>query len=202
MGQTPKYMIKVDSSRLGRCLVKDEKGDERRLSSLWKESPAILVFLRHFACIACRAHATQVWAERAKYEQGGAKLAFIGNGNPDYILRFKTDLELKEAIIFTDPSLRSFSAAGFKRGFLVSHGPASIKNGIKLMNEGNSQKLPGGGSGDLWQLGGIMVVRPDGRVTYQFISEALGDFPPEKDTAQISKDEAHEALFAKDTSKP
>jgi hypothetical protein len=201
MGLTPKYMIKVDSARLGRCLVKDENGDELRLSTLWKEKAAIIVFLRHFACIACRAHAAQVWSEREKYELGGAKLAFVGNGSADYILRFKTDLGIKDATIYTDPVLRSFTAAGFKRGFFVSHGPKSVKNGIKLMSEGHSQKLPGAGAGDLWQLGGLLVVLPDGRVTYQFISEALGDFPPEKDTAHIIRDEEHEALFAKSTNK-
>jgi peroxiredoxin len=181
MAMTPTFLIQIDSARLGRCVVKDETGKEVRLGGSWTEKPAILVFLRHFACIACRAHAAQVWHEREKYEQNGAKIVFVGNGSPDYIQKFKVDLGINDAVIVTDPTLRSFWIAGFKRGFLASLGPTSIKNGIGLFAKGHSQKMPSKASGDLWQLGGVIVVRADGRVTYQYISQATGDFPPEKD---------------------
>ena len=36
-------------------------------------------------------------------------------------------------------------------------------------------------SGDWWQLGGVVVVQKDGKVNYHYISEILGDFPPESD---------------------
>jgi peroxiredoxin len=152
-----------------------------RLGELWSGTPAILVFLRHFACIACRAHAGSVWQNRQALEQNGAKIHFVGVGSSDYIKKFKEDLKIYDASVVTDPSLLSFRVAGFKRGFLATHGPRSIFNTLKLVAEGHGLKAPQEGSGDLWQLGGTLVVAPDGRVTYQFISEALGDFPPEKD---------------------
>lgn len=36
-------------------------------------------------------------------------------------------------------------------------------------------------TGDHWQLGGVIVVKTNGVIAYHYISEALGDFPPEKD---------------------
>ncbi len=185
MGLVKTSLIRIDSGFLGNCKALDEKGDAVELKTLWSAGSAILVFLRHFACVACRAHATQVWSDREKYEKGGARIHFIGNGTPSYILRFKEDLGIMDASILTDPSLESFRAAGFRKGFLASHGPRSMVNGAKLLAQGHQQKLPGGGAGSVWQLGGIIVVKPDGKVAYQYVSEALGDFPPEKDIESL-----------------
>ena len=37
------------------------------------------------------------------------------------------------------------------------------------------------GAGDFWQLGGVLVVKPDGKIAYHFISDELGDHAPETD---------------------
>jgi peroxiredoxin len=173
--------IQVDISSLGSCLVQNELGESVRLGEAWKTHPAILIFLRHFACIACRAHAGNVWKDRAKLEQNGAKIYFVGVGSATYIRKFKEDLGISEATMFSDPSLLSFRLAGFKRGFLASHSPRSVANQVKLAREGHSFGKLEKGTGDLWQLGGTLVVAPDDRVTYQYISQAQGDFPPESD---------------------
>lgn len=31
------------------------------------------------------------------------------------------------------------------------------------------------------QLGGVIAIRPDGKVIFHYMSEAIGDFPPDKD---------------------
>lgn len=173
----------VNLYELSKVAVFDEKGESVLLSSLWQKQPAILIFLRHFACIGCRSHAQEVWAQRDQYQKNGAKIYFIGNGNPYFIQRFKEDLGLENAPVYTDPSLKSFAAAGFKRGFLAALGPKSVVNGVSLLLSGARQTGYSKDSGDLWQLGGILVVRPNGTVAYQFISEALGDFPPENDVS-------------------
>jgi len=143
---------------------------------LWKSSKAVLVFLRHFACIACRAHAAQVWAHREVYEKSQTKVVFIGNGPPGFIRQFKEDLGLEGATIYTDPSLESFRHCGLKRGFFELVSYRSVANAVTLYNQGYRQ-LSTKHQGDPWQLGGIVVVTPDNRVAYHFVSEALGDFP-------------------------
>lgn len=182
-----KKIIDVLPAQLAQCKVFDQHNKSIVLSSLWDQSPAILIFLRHFGCIACRAHAKDVWNNKEKYEQTGAKIYFIGNGAPPMIQAFVEDLKIEGATIFTDPSLKSFHSAGFKRGFFKALGPKSIINGINLSKQGHKQGVYTKDQGDLWQLGGILAVKPGGKVTYQYISEATGDFPPEEDLKLISQ---------------
>ncbi|RZA07567.1 MAG: hypothetical protein EOP11_07295 [Proteobacteria bacterium] len=168
----------VDIFNLSKCIVENETGQRVEMGNLWRNQVTVFVFLRHFGCIACRAHAVQVWKEKERYEKGGAKLIFIGNGAPDYIEGFKQELGLEKAIIFTDKSLATFRFAGFKRGILKLLNPTSAINAAKLFQAGHRQKNLNA-QGDHFQLGGILVMRPDNQVGFHFVSEALGDFPEE-----------------------
>lgn len=170
--------------KLAHAKVLDEAGQEVVAGKLWQRQTAVFIFLRHFACIACRTHATQIWKDREKYQSGGAKIIFIGNGSPDFINKFREDLDLGDAAIYTDPTLECFRAVGFKRGFLAALGPQALANGIKMFAQGNSQGAYSEKAGDLWQLGGIVVIRPSGELAYYYISQALGDFPPEADVVR------------------
>ncbi len=166
------------------CEVLNEQGHKVKIASIWRDHTIVFIFLRHFGCVSCRAHAVQVWADRAKYEVNGAKIVFVGNGPPLFINFFKQDLKIEDATIYTDPSLESFRAVGFKRGFLVALGIRSIANGLRLHWHGHKQGSYTNATGDLWQLGGVVVVKPSGKVAYHYISLATGDFPPENDVAE------------------
>jgi peroxiredoxin len=177
----------VDIVRLANCALSDSTGRIVKLGQLWQKQTIVFVFLRHFACIACRAHATQVWGDREKYEKSGAKIIFIGNGQPDFIDKFKEDVGIQNAVVFTDPELTSFRAAGFRRGFLAVVQPRTLLNVLQLASEGHRQTMPSAETGSNWQLGGILVVKPNGKIAYQYISEALGDFPPESDVDAMAE---------------
>ncbi len=163
----------------------NENGQITNPKELWAEKTAVFVFLRHFACIACRAHAKQIWQQKDVFEKNGSQIYFIGNGKPHFVIQFKDELDMSDSITFTDPTLAAFNAFGFKRGFLASAGPSAIVNVIKLKLEGHSGVKYEEGMGDLWQLGGIVVVKTDGNIGYKYVSEVLGDFPPEKDYAEM-----------------
>ena len=48
----------------------------------------------------------------------GASLVLIGNGTPEFARAFREDLSLDEDIVLlVDPALRSYRAAGMRRGF-------------------------------------------------------------------------------------
>ena len=161
--------------------VFNQDGKQVKLGNIWKNQTTVFIFLRHFACVSCRTHAVQVWSERDKYQATGAQVVFIGNGSPDFIQKFREDLGLGDAPIFVDPALDSFRAAGFKRGFLAALGPSSIAAGIKMFGAGNKQGEYSRAAGDLWQLGGIVVIRPSGAIAFHHISQVLGDYPPHTD---------------------
>lgn len=176
----------ADILALSRCSVQDEAGQPFPLYDLWKNQTAILVFLRHFGCIFCRAHAKDVWNRRNDFEKNGAKIAFIGNGSPHMIAQFKIELGISEAPIYTDPTLAAFKAVGFKRGFLAAVNPRAIFNLSKAKNLGVQQGTYSKEQGDLWQLGGLIVIKPDGKVPYLYISQVAGDFAPAEDENKIA----------------
>jgi hypothetical protein len=160
------------------AVVFDASGAHVPISKFWSERTAVLVFLRHFGCIACRSHAQDVWENRAKLEKDGARIIFIGNGDVSYIEKFRADFNLGNAPIYTDPTLRAFELGGFKRGLSHLLNAQSVKNGLELMSEGHRNGNPlNSKSGSNLQLGGVIVVHPGTRVTYHYISEALGDTP-------------------------
>jgi peroxiredoxin len=166
----------IDVRKLSQAIVVGEDHNKFKLGSFWDKSPAIFIFLRHFACLACRAHVTEVWAQREKYEKAGANLVFIGNGSPNMLKIFKEDLGLSEALIFTDPHLEAFLAAGFKRGQSVAFSPESLLNLERLRKKGYKEREWSPEQGDKFQLGGIIAVKPGNKVTYHYVSEFQGDF--------------------------
>ncbi len=173
----------VNIEILGNCIVTGPTGQQIKVEQLWHSQTAVIVFLRHFGCIACRSHALQVWAARDQFMATGAKIVFIGNGQHTYIEKFREDLGLTGALILTDPSLLSFQAAGFRHGFFALVQPKSVINLVKLAIAGEKNQPANSETGTNWQLGGIVVVKPGGKVTYHYISEALGDYPPANDYA-------------------
>jgi hypothetical protein len=176
----------VDILNFSNAIVYHESGAATELYKLWQRKTTVFVFLRHFACIACRAHATQVWGRKNDFEAKNTQLIFVGNGSPDFVNKFKEDMNLTGAAIFTDPTLGVFQSAGFRKGFIAALGPQSIINGVKLLGEGYKQGIPSKEAGSIWQLGGTVAVRQDGKILYQYIEEAMGDFSPETDEAALN----------------
>ncbi len=176
--KTERPQDKVDILTLNRLKVLDETGREFLISSLWKEKPAVLVFVRHFSCIACRAHVKQIWGEKEKFRRSGAQIVFIGNGEPYFIRSFKEDLGVQDATIYTDPTLKTFDACGFLRGFLNLIDPRGVKNIVELLMDGHRQGPIDKASGVHTQMGGVVALKHPGIVLYHFVSEYLGDNDP------------------------
>lgn len=185
-----KDLMTVDIIKLAYCPVLTPTGDQVRLGQLWSKQTAVFVFLRHFACIACRAHAAQIWNEREKYEKAGGRLIFIGNGQPQFIKKFQEDLGIEKALVLTDPTLESFRAAGFHKGFFYVVQPLSVVKMLKLATEGHRQTRASKEAGTHWQLGGIVAINSKGTPVYQYISEHVGDFPDAPNIEIIESDES------------
>jgi peroxiredoxin len=171
---TPQSM--VDILTLNRLQIFTESGDKVSVASFWKNTPAVIIFLRHFGCIACRAQVDQVLKNKTTLDKNGTKIFFIGNGSPEMIKIFKEELNITDANIFTDPTMEIFDACGFNRGLKYLVNAKTVLQGIKLYNEGFSQGTQKKENGAHTQMGGIIAIRPPGIVTYHFASEYLGHF--------------------------
>jgi hypothetical protein len=74
--------------------------------------------------------------------------------------------------VYVDPKLRAYSAAGLRRTMLGTLGLKATVNAARAAREGHA---PGLLQGDPWQLGGVFVIAPDGRVLFEQRSDAAGD---------------------------
>ena len=107
----------------------------------------------------------------------------VGNGTPRMAKAFDDEFHLRAvgAWVVTDESRATYAAAGFHRQWWRTLGPASIWHAIQLRRHGGQQK---GMQGDGLQLGGAVVVAPDGRVVYRHLEGDIGDHAPASELTQ------------------
>lgn len=113
-----------------------------------------------------------------------ASLVLIGNGSPSFAESFREDLSLADdVVLLVDPELRSYRAAGMRRGYAEVLSPRLATNAWRALRGGHRQAAV---QGDPFQLGGVLVVRAGGDVVYRHVSQVAGD--------HASLDEVLEAL--------
>jgi peroxiredoxin len=154
--------------------VLDENGNAVMLGDLWRDKPAVLVFTRHFGCVHCREHATQLHREGARIRDAGAELFVIGNGTPSFIDGFRDQTGFTGPI-YTDPSLATYKTAQFKRSVTSTIDPRGFGKALRAMVGGQKQAIIP--QGDQWQQGGVLVVRPSNEVVWHYVSGRAGDDP-------------------------
>jgi peroxiredoxin len=158
-------------------VVEARSGEAMRLSRLWANRPALLLFWRHFGCSCGRDRAERLRAEYAGYVAAGASVALIGQGEPERTLTYAVANGLPDSLpLFCDPGEAAYRAYGLLEGgptevlfdapdnYLVceleaGRGMAADRRALARPNVDN-----------LWLLPGEFVVRPDGHLetTYRF----------------------------------
>lgn len=167
---------KVDVLALKRIKVLDQNNEPVLFSTLWEKKPIVVIFIRHFGCVACKAHVSQVWAKKKDFEKKNIRVIFIGNGQPYLIKAFKDEVNAKDAEIYTDPSLESFSACGLQKGIRYLVNLKSLKKARDLQRQGFKNEILNLDTGSHTQMGGVVALKRPGEVLYHFIADYLGDF--------------------------
>jgi len=170
----------------------DDAGREVQLGDLWRDRPAALVFLRHWGCVFCRQHAVQLHRSRHKFEQAGIRLAAIGHGTVEQAAEFRR-LQGIEIPLLVDPERTTYGLAGTKvatLGELLA--PRVIAQGAKhtvlsRLRLGSIAVHQGRIIGNAAQLGGVLVIAPDGSVRYAHLSEDAADVPPTREVLAAAK---------------
>jgi hypothetical protein len=125
----------------------------------------------------CREQAVQVHRERDTIRERGAELVFIGIGNRHFAEAFQEQFHI-QAPLFVDTKRDAYRALGMRCGAGDIFNLSSLRNMVRSLGAGFR---PGLIQGDGRQLGGVVVVRPGGQVSYSFLSSAGGDHPPVAD---------------------
>lgn len=157
--------------KLAPLKIWNSTGEEVVLGSLWQDKPAVLVYLRHFGCIFCREHAVELQPYLPKIRELGAELYLISSGAVDRAAAFKQEFNLACPVL-TDPSLKSYTAADFKKRTPLLSLPKVMWRAAKAMSHGFRQTKT---QGDTFQLGGSLVVAPGNRELFYYRSDSAGD---------------------------
>jgi peroxiredoxin len=174
-------MIGSTSERVPRGVAEaqviDAAGQRSRLGDRWSERPVLLVFLRHFACMACTEHIALLSPWLDEIAALGIDVVLVGNGAPNFIEGFveRNQLGGKPAEIVTDPTLRAFDAASLERSYRSNLSPAALKNFARALLHGFRQTHV---EGNPQQQGGVMLVEPDGSLAYVHRDRVAGDHAP------------------------
>lgn len=127
----------------------------------------------------------QLHRDRDKFEAAGVRLVVIGQGTPAHGAHFRDshDIELE---ILVDGGRESYDAAGTKVatvGELL--GPRVVAKGA---TEGLKQRLlQQRTQGHAAQLGGVMIVMPDGSVPYTHLSDDASDNAPNEEVLAAAR---------------
>ena len=118
----------------------------------------------------------QLHRDREKFEQAGVRLVVVGQGRPEQAQHFmKTqgvDLDM-----LVDTRREAYRVAGAKVAtFNELLGPRVVAKGVR--RAAASRVHQGRTVGHAAQLGGVLLVMPDGSIPYSHLSEDASDNPP------------------------
>ena len=111
---------------------------------------------------------------RPALERRGAALVVVGLGRPEDLRGFR-EVTGYAGPLYADPSLATFRAAGLASGWGRTFHPRSFLKGLRAFAAGFRQ---GARRGDPVQQGGIFVLGPGDRVTYEWRDRFAGDHAP------------------------
>lgn len=164
-------------------VLPDQEGNEVRLGELWRDRPAVLVWLRQFGCPFCRAYSVELNKARADFERAGARLVLIGHGTQEEASRFRRQMAI-DLPILADVDRVTYLWAGTKLATLGELiGPVVV--GRALLAMARERVVVGRTVGDEAQLGGSIVVTPDGAIPFAHISRDASDMAPVRDLLAV-----------------
>jgi hypothetical protein len=100
-------------------------------------------------------------------------LVVIGSGDPGHFKAFREKTGYN-GLLYTDPSLKTFSVLGFSNGLIGFMSIGSVFKAASAWKQGHRQ---GSIQGSTLQLGGAVVVNTAGTVIYFFAGKKAGDHP-------------------------
>ncbi len=118
----------------------------------------------------------QLHRDREEFEAAGVRLVVIGQGTPAHAIHFRDSHKI-ELEMLVDRGRDSYRAAGTKVATISELiGPSVVAKGTARALR---QRLPQQRTqGHPAQLGGVMLVLPDGSVPYSHLSDDASDNAP------------------------
>jgi peroxiredoxin len=145
------------------ALLVDLDRHEVRLSRLWRNQPAVVVFLRYFGCPFCQTQVVMLREEHERIRDAGAAIGLVGHGDPAAAIAFATAKRLPFPLLL-DRDRGTYRAYGLVQGKAMQVlAPRVALPWIKaeVSAETRQRGLKGG---SFLQMPGTFVIDPTGVV--------------------------------------
>ncbi len=121
----------------------------------------------------CRQQVAELAEHYTSFSDKHARLVVIGSGDVSHLKELR-DVTGYQGELLTDPSRQSFRLLGFTSGVGGLMGMKAIGRGFRALRAGFA---PGAIQGSALQLGGAIIMNPDGTIRYLYKSREAGDHP-------------------------
>lgn len=116
------------------------------------------------------------------------RLAVIGQGRPEDAQHFQETLDV-DLPMYVSGDRAAYRAAGTKVGTLGELlGPRSVLKGIR--RSASDRVVQGRIVGHAAQLGGVLIVAPDGTIPYAHLAQDASDTPPNDEVLAAARSAA------------
>jgi len=142
--------------------------------------------------VFCRDYAVQLHRAREEFESAGVRLAVVGIGTPEQAAEFRRAQSV-DLPLLVDPDRRTYELAGTKVATLGEiAGPKVMARALKRTiasrwRQGSIAVHQGRIMGHAAQLGGVLIIAPDGSVRYSHLSEDSSDNAPVREVIAAAR---------------
>jgi peroxiredoxin len=128
----------------------------------------------------------QLHRHRDEFEKAGVQLAVIGQGTPRHAEHFVEEYGLDGMRVLVDPDRKTYDAAGAKIATVdeLWH-PRIVARAAKIT--ATQRLVQGRTDGHGAQLGGVLVVAPDGRIAWARMADDASDNPPTSEVLEAAR---------------
>ena len=163
-------------------VLPDHAGQPVRLSGLWSEAPALLMFWRHFGCTCGVERAKRLAAEHDAYAAEGLNPIIISQGEPERTAAYRAKHRI-EVPILCDPDQSAYDAYGVGQWSVeqvLFDAPTEYWShphqlGVEFQAGRREQGRPP--VDDPWLAAAEFVVGPDGIIRLSYAYQYCEDYP-------------------------
>lgn len=160
--------------------LQDTEGRRQTLATWRGEGWGLLVFLRHLSCLLCRAHLDRLKAKQAEIDALGLKVAAVTFESPEKAKSYADELKLAPWPLLVDAERKTYDAYGMVKGsWWQILQPRNWVSYGQLFFQGYAPRIPSPGT-DVFQLGGDVLIDPQGMIRLHDCSEPAARLPEEK----------------------